>query len=77
MDDLRPMLMTVDAVVRELSISRAGVYRLISAGALESVHVFSSIRITSASVESFVSSLVEGGRNQNAAPSVQPLDVAA
>ena len=48
------MLLTIKDVENQLKVSRSSVYRLISAGNLDTVHIGQSIRVTEDSLETFV-----------------------
>lgn len=51
---IRSMLLTIKDVENKLKVSRSSVYRLISTGNLDIVHIGQSIRVTEDSLETFV-----------------------
>jgi len=54
-----PILFKVEEAARVLSIGRTTVYELIASGALRSIRINSSRRITRAALEEFVNALAE------------------
>ena len=54
-------LLTISAVQHELSVSRSSIYRLISRGKFDVVHVLNAPRITEESVELYISENLAAG----------------
>ena len=54
-------LLTISAVQHELSVSRSSIYRLISRGKFDVVHVLNAPRITAKSVELYISENLAAG----------------
>ena len=68
----RPMLLSVPDVMRELGISRAGCYRLMASGALETCHVGRLVRIYSQSLEDYAQSLRLAEQNRQVTAPPEP-----
>ena len=54
-------LLTISAVQHELSVSRSSIYRLISRGKFDVVHVLNAPRITEESVELYITENLAAG----------------
>jgi hypothetical protein len=54
-------LLTLNEAAARLGISRAGIYRLLNAGRIKTVHVGRSHRVSNATLNEFIASLSSGG----------------
>jgi excisionase family DNA binding protein len=60
-DNRDQYLLTLNEAAARLGISRAGMYRLLNAGRIKTVHVGRSHRVSNATLNEFIASLSSGG----------------
>ena len=64
-DELRPVLITVDEAARRLSVGRSHIYEQMRLGVLRSIHIGRSRRILESDLVGFVDALLLQGGTAN------------